>query len=226
MKRKVTDTQQQPQESLKPCPFCGGEARIEHIAPHDHHFIVRLSFPGTYYAECIPCDFRLFGDSVALAAAAWNRRVVRPAPAEGVREALIELHDAVVLNRGLPVSKVKIAQLDKAMREAEAALAQPHHPTLDDHGKDEPQQRGKDETGLSKLARIDQELGLYPSVAVAEPAAVVAKPEVEFEVVGFAQRDLLTGDMKLLGYTRTEPTRLFAIKESSGLAAVVQEGAG
>lgn len=53
-------------EKLKPCPFCGGEAKIERIAEEQETL---------YYAMCICCCATNGAyHSKEKAAAAWNRR--------------------------------------------------------------------------------------------------------------------------------------------------------
>ena len=55
----------QTRKDLKPCPFCGGEARVETV------------YEGYSYAvECTNCMVRMEGaDTEAQAIACWNRRI-------------------------------------------------------------------------------------------------------------------------------------------------------
>jgi len=53
-------------ETLKSCPFCGSEARLENGAPND---------PSDWVGYCQECDFSLdFKPSQSEAVTAWNTR--------------------------------------------------------------------------------------------------------------------------------------------------------
>lgn len=51
------------QEELKPCPFCGGEARVHESAG------------GWSFVFCEECEAELRGETKAEAIEAWNKRV-------------------------------------------------------------------------------------------------------------------------------------------------------
>jgi Lar family restriction alleviation protein len=58
-----------PSEELKPCPFCGGIAKLGHYegGKYDTYYLVM----------CINCFSRTVGDSENEAVNTWNRRVIR-----------------------------------------------------------------------------------------------------------------------------------------------------
>ena len=59
---------------LKPCPFCGGEARIEVIKPHTHTLTTFMpDYKGGAFIEC-KCGAAISGDTKDAAMAAWNKR--------------------------------------------------------------------------------------------------------------------------------------------------------
>lgn len=61
-------------EKLKPCPFCGGEARIEVIEPHTHTLTTFMpDYKGGAFIEC-KCGAAISGDTKDAAIAAWNKR--------------------------------------------------------------------------------------------------------------------------------------------------------
>ena len=69
--------------SLKPCPFCGGEAlQIEH-PPHKHHFVDWPEHPGSWTIECVKCAVGMIANAKADVEAAWN---LRASPSEAVGE--------------------------------------------------------------------------------------------------------------------------------------------
>lgn len=63
-------------ETPKPreCPFCGGEAAMLVIEPHDHLFVDMPHYDGGAFIECSGCAAAMSGDTADKAAAAWNRR--------------------------------------------------------------------------------------------------------------------------------------------------------
>ncbi len=64
-------------ESLKPCPFCGGEAKAQEGFPYERS-------PGV---ECASCPAEITQASLSDAITAWNTRA-RPEPSEAVVEAV------------------------------------------------------------------------------------------------------------------------------------------
>lgn len=76
--------------ALKPCPFCGGEAKD---ASHESCDCCGKPFNGT--VTCLNCEGEVSHyDTAEAAAAAWNRRadnaIISQARAEGRREGLEE----------------------------------------------------------------------------------------------------------------------------------------
>lgn len=67
-------------DTLKPCPFCGGEAVI--LKADQYHV-----FPDTYYVSCTKCTAGVGPlDTEAEAIEAWNRRTERTAKVEEVEK--------------------------------------------------------------------------------------------------------------------------------------------
>lgn len=60
---------------LKPCPFCGGEAILNVIPPHKHHFVNFPDYPGGATVECTECAVGMMMRTVEEVVEAWNRRV-------------------------------------------------------------------------------------------------------------------------------------------------------
>lgn len=61
-------------EKLKPCPFCGGVARIEVVKPHTHKLATFMpDCEGRAFIEC-RCGAAICGKTRNDAIAKWNRR--------------------------------------------------------------------------------------------------------------------------------------------------------
>jgi len=80
-------------ESLKSCPFCGGEAEIGDVYPYEHNPFV----------ACASCPAEITQATLSEAIAAWNTRA-RPEPSEAVvAEAMLaELRRQAKETRGNP----------------------------------------------------------------------------------------------------------------------------
>lgn len=72
---------------LKPCPFCGGEAVINVIEPHEHVVVNLPPYPGGAFIECTGCTCAMSGQSEEEVIKAWNTRK----PIDKVVERLEEL---------------------------------------------------------------------------------------------------------------------------------------
>lgn len=59
---------------LKPCPFCGGEAKAYGIPVHKHNFAGLPELGGGGFVECMNCTACLSENSKEKAIEAWNRR--------------------------------------------------------------------------------------------------------------------------------------------------------
>ena len=59
---------------LKPCPFCGGEAFLNVIPPHKHHFVNLPDYEGGATVECTGCAVGMMMRTVEEVVEAWNRR--------------------------------------------------------------------------------------------------------------------------------------------------------
>lgn len=59
---------------LKPCPFCGGKAILEHIEPHSHTLIKIPDYQGEYFISCSNCTCITSACSKELAVTLWNAR--------------------------------------------------------------------------------------------------------------------------------------------------------
>lgn len=59
-------------QELKPCPFCGGEARVCHFSS-----FVNSAFDSGYYIKCNKCGTtgHKYFTTMKQAIRAWNRRV-------------------------------------------------------------------------------------------------------------------------------------------------------
>ena len=58
---------------LKPCPFCGGEARIKPFTSRKRLFITEIT---VYEVQCTGCDCRTpLCYTPEIAKSRWNRRV-------------------------------------------------------------------------------------------------------------------------------------------------------
>jgi hypothetical protein len=70
---------------VKNCPFCGGEAVVTHLEPHEHSdTLVRLTglpkvVDGAWTVECQECPCGLIADTHDGVMRAWNRRAPQPA---------------------------------------------------------------------------------------------------------------------------------------------------
>lgn len=59
-------------EKILPCPFCGGEVKIEVLCPETEGPFAGIGKDA--YVYCHPCDIGFMCDTVEEAIAAWNRR--------------------------------------------------------------------------------------------------------------------------------------------------------
>lgn len=59
---------------LKPCPFCGGEAFLHTIEPHEHIFVDLPPYEGGAFVECTKCSCGISGDTKEEAVLTWNTR--------------------------------------------------------------------------------------------------------------------------------------------------------
>ena len=60
---------------LLPCPFCGGDAMLDHIPAHTHDVsIFVIDSPDTFTIECLGCAAGLCGNKRSDVEAKWNRR--------------------------------------------------------------------------------------------------------------------------------------------------------
>lgn len=76
-------------KELKPCPFCGGEAVINVIEPHEHVVVNLPPYPGGAFIECTGCTCAMSGQSEEEVIEAWNTRK----PIDKVVEQLEEEQD-------------------------------------------------------------------------------------------------------------------------------------
>lgn len=60
-------------DKLKPCPFCGGDAEIEHRHSPYTHWKLKWFIPRCKDTACLGRSCRMFQTEEA-AAKAWNRR--------------------------------------------------------------------------------------------------------------------------------------------------------
>ena len=68
---------------LKPCPFCGGEAKLQIVPPHKHTFLekIGIDFPdcnGSTFVGCAFCTCIISADTTNEAIKAWNTRYEPP----------------------------------------------------------------------------------------------------------------------------------------------------
>lgn len=61
-------------EKLKPCPFCGAEAMLEEIQPHEHIMVNLPPYHGGAFVECTKCTAIVSGINKEDAIETWNRR--------------------------------------------------------------------------------------------------------------------------------------------------------
>lgn len=61
-------------KELKPCPFCGGEAMLEVIHPHEHMLVNIPPYGGSAFIECTSCSCAMAGETEAEVVETWNRR--------------------------------------------------------------------------------------------------------------------------------------------------------
>lgn len=61
---------------LKPCPFCGGEAVMYTVDPHEHKVgTATMVYEGNTFIECTECSCTIGEPTRKDAIALWNRRV-------------------------------------------------------------------------------------------------------------------------------------------------------
>ena len=81
------------QNTLRRCPFCGGEAIINVIEPHDHVFVDLPPYDGGAFIECLGCTCAMAGKMEKEVIEAWNTRK----PMDKVVERITEVKDTVFL---------------------------------------------------------------------------------------------------------------------------------
>ena len=74
-------------KELKPCPFCGGEAVINVIEPHEHVVVNLPPYPGGAFIECTGCACAMSGQSEEEVIEAWNTRKPMDKVVERLEEA-------------------------------------------------------------------------------------------------------------------------------------------
>ena len=62
-------------DKLKPCPFCGGQAILTVIPPHEHKIATWIpDSSGGVFIECTNCTCTVAEDTIDQAIEVWNRR--------------------------------------------------------------------------------------------------------------------------------------------------------
>lgn len=81
------------EQEIAPCPFCGGEALINVIEPHDHYFVNLPRYEGTTFIECTNCTCTICASDRDKATKDWNRR------ADSAQIALLRKERDAAVNR-------------------------------------------------------------------------------------------------------------------------------
>ena len=107
-------------EELKPCPFCGGEAVINVIEPHEHVVVNLPPYPGGAFIECTGCTCAMSGQSEEEVIEAWNTRKPMDKVVERLEEKAYYFGSVFDVNDGNERSKV--VELDTAIKIVKGGL--------------------------------------------------------------------------------------------------------